>query len=216
MRLDVALAERYSFTRNKAQQLIALGLISVNGKNITKTSFEVVADDIVHVEEDRRVHWVSRSAEKLIGFLEQSGNERLLQKVSGSTCLDVGSSTGGFTQVLLEHGAMHVDAVDVGTNQLHESIRNDARVTSYEEMDIRSFVSNHAPYDIIVCDASFISLMELLSSICSFADRETDIILLFKPQFEVGKEHLRKTGVPKDEKSVQDAMNRFEKYVYDA
>lgn len=70
-------------------------------------------------------------------------------------------------------------------------------------------------YGIIVCDASFISLIELFLSILSFADRETDIILLFKPQFEVGKEKLKKTGVPKDEKSVQDAMNRFEKYVHD-
>ncbi|MDD2693757.1 MAG: TlyA family RNA methyltransferase [Candidatus Gracilibacteria bacterium] len=214
MRLDVALAERYSFTRNKAQQLIALGLISVNGKSITKTSFEVTENDVIDIEEDRRVHWVSRSAEKLIGFLEKSDNEKLLQKVSGSTCLDVGASTGGFTQVLLEYNAAHVDAVDVGTNQLHETIRNDARVTSYEETDIRDFTSMNS-YGIIVCDASFISLIELFSSICSFADRETDIILLFKPQFEVGKEHLRKTGVPKDEKSVQDAMNRFEKCVHD-
>lgn len=253
MRLDVALAERYSFTRNKAQQLIALGLISVNGKSITKTSFDVTEDDVIDVEEDRRVHWVSRSAEKLIGFLEKSGNETLLQKVSGSTCLDVGSSTGGFTQVLLEHRAIHVDAVDVGTDQLHETIRNDERVTSYEETDIRDFLPPwergaggigvsenqssvtspqgyfhaHARgawqflsqgahrYDIIVCDASFISLLDILDAILSLAHDTTDIILLFKPQFEVGKEHLRKTGVPKDEKSVQDAMNRFEKYVYD-
>ena len=213
MRLDVTLAERHTLTRNKAQQLIALGLVSVNGKKILKASFEVEGEDVIVIEEDRRVHWVSRSAEKLIGFFEKPGNEMLLQKVSGSTCLDVGSSTGGFTQVLLEHGAVRVDAVDVGTNQLHEILRNDARVASYEETDIRLFVSNHTPYDIIVCDASFISLIELFLSICSFADKGTDIILLFKPQFEVGKEHLRKTGVPKDEKSVQNAMNRFEHFV---
>lgn len=214
MRFDVVLAERCGFTRNKAQQLIALGLVSVNGKTITKTSFDVSESDTFAIIEDRRVYWVSRSAEKLIGFLEQSRNEMLLQKVAGSSCLDVGSSTGGFTQVLLEHGAAHVDAVDVGTNQLHETIRNDARVTSYEEMDIRHFANqDRMRYDFIVCDASFISLVEILDSMLALADKETNIILLFKPQFEVGKQHLRKTGVPKDEKSIQDAMKRFENFV---
>jgi 23S rRNA (cytidine1920-2'-O)/16S rRNA (cytidine1409-2'-O)-methyltransferase len=105
----------------------------------------------------------------------------------------VGSSTGGFTQVLLEHGAAHVDAVDVGTDQLHDILRSDPRVTSYEQTDIRDFVPNIPKYDIIVCDASFISLVDIIDAILDCASDETHIILLFKPQFEVGREHLRKT-----------------------
>lgn len=113
MRLDKYISEHYELTRNRAQQLIAIGLVSLNGKCVSKASFEVSGADIIALSEDRRVHWVSRSAEKLIGFLEKSGNEKILQKVSGSICLDVGASTGGFTQVLLEHNAAHVDTVDV-------------------------------------------------------------------------------------------------------
>lgn len=113
---------------------------------------------------------------------------------------------------MLEYGAIHVDAVDVGTNQLHESLRSDTRVTSYEQTDIRSFVSDRE-YSIIVCDASFISLQEILPSILNFATRKTEIILLYKPQFEVGRENLRKTGVPKDEKITEQCMKEFEEFL---
>jgi 23S rRNA (cytidine1920-2'-O)/16S rRNA (cytidine1409-2'-O)-methyltransferase len=226
MRLDIALAERHSFTRNKAQQLIEVGLVSVNAKTVTKVSYDVSDTDVLDVREDMRVHWVSRSAQKLHGFLQfvqkrahssavqslchpglapGSSKEKWIPAYAGMTdkvyglcienanCLDVGSSTGGFTQVLLEHGAAHVDAVDVGTDQLHDILRNDPRVTSYEQTDIRDFVSNTPKYDIIVCDASFISLVDIIHAILDCASDETHIILLFKPQFEVGREHLRKT-----------------------
>ncbi len=127
-------------------------------------------------------------------------------------CLDVGASTGGFTQVLLEQGALRVDSVDVGTNQLHRSLRNHPRVHSYEQTDIREF-SSESPYDIIVCDASFISLIVLFPAILRFAQRETRMILLYKPQFEVGSENLRKTGVPKDEMIVAKKMKAWEDFV---
>ena len=124
----------------------------------------------------------------------------------------MGSSTGGFTQVLLASGAAHVDAVDVGTDQLHPTIRGDRRVMSYEQTDIRDFPQKSLYY-IIVCDASFISLAQILDAILLHAEKSTDIILLFKPQFEVGKEHLRKTGVPKDEMRIVLAMQVFEECV---
>jgi 23S rRNA (cytidine1920-2'-O)/16S rRNA (cytidine1409-2'-O)-methyltransferase len=132
-------------------------------------------------------------------------------KISGTNCLDVGSSTGGFTQVLLQYGARHIDAVDVGTDQLHELLRSDTRVTSYEQTDIRDFSQvRHHIYDIIVCDASFISLAMILDAMITLADISTLLILLYKPQFEVGREHLRKTGVPKDPKIVEEKMKEFE------
>ncbi len=201
MRLDIRISELFQVTRNKAQDFIKDGLVSVNKKIIIKPSFEVFGDEICELEEAKKVHWVSRSAGKLDGFLEELWMKNYELPIIGTTCLDVGSSTWGFTQVLLEHWAHHVDAVDVWTDQLHSMIRDDSRVKSYEKTDIRKF-SSTSRYDIIVCDASFISLKELLPSILSFSNEKTEIILLWKPQFEVGKGNLRKTWVPKDEKTV--------------
>ena len=131
---------------------------------IQKPAFDVIGVEEILLREEKRIHWVSRSAGKLDGFLQKIGTI----EVTGKQCLDVGSSTGGFYQVLLEHGAAHVDAVDVGTDQLHEILRKDDRIMSYEQTDIRDFkrekfIGNS--YDIIVCDASFISLREILPSI---------------------------------------------------
>lgn len=207
MRLDKYLVLHFGFTRNKAQYLIESGLIRVGGKLIQKASYDV-DKEVIEVLEDRRVEWVSRSAMKLAGFLEQHQDI----SVSETCCLDVGSSTGGFTQVLLEHGAKNVDAVDVGRDQLHRSLRNHPRVHSYEQTDIREF-SSESPYDIIVCDASFISLTVLFPAILRLAQEETQMILLYKPQFEVGSENLRKTGVPKDETIVEKKMKTWEDFV---
>lgn len=205
MRLDIFLATHHGLSRNRAKQLIEAGLVFLHGNICTKVSEEVSEIDAVTLVEDNRIHWVSRSAMKLHGFLAHHQEIRVQWKY----CLDVGSSTGGFTQVLLEQWAGHIDAVDVGTDQLHEKIRSDTRVTSYEQTDIRDF-SGKIPYNIIVCDASFISLFQILDAILTHADITTDIILLFKPQFEVGKANLRKTGVPKDERCILEAMNWFE------
>jgi 23S rRNA (cytidine1920-2'-O)/16S rRNA (cytidine1409-2'-O)-methyltransferase len=103
--------------------------------------------------------------------------------------------------------------VDVGTEQLHPSLRSNKQVCSYEQTDIRKFAkerSMQSAYDIIVCDASFISLYEIIDSIMMLANRDTITILLYKPQFEVGREQLRKTGVPKDQKIVEEKMRKFE------
>lgn len=208
MRLDQYLVIHHHFTRNKAQQLISCGLIVLDKKICKKASQIVPENTLISITPDRRVNWVSRSAEKLAGFLEQFPTE-----LSNKKCLDVGSSTGWFTQVLLSYWASRVDAVDVGTDQLHESIRSDSRVHSYEQTDIRDFAKkpNITAYDIIVCDASFISLYEIIDSILFFANTDTKIILLYKPQFEVGRDQLRKTGVPKDLKIVEQKMREFEK-----
>ena len=237
MRIDLFISEKFSFTRNKSQAFITDGLVSVNGKTITKPSFEVVWSENIELREERKVHWVSRSAGKLDGFLESLSrhsewNEESIfpnprffvsqdddqVRIQWATCLDVGSSTGWFTQVLLDRWASHVDAVDVGTDQLHQSLRNDPRVTSYEQTDIRDFqdlLSQGAQreYGIIVCDASFISLEEIFPSILKLANKNTHILLLWKPQFEVGREHLRKTWVPKDEKIVAKRQKEWEDFL---
>ncbi len=210
MRLDQYLVSQYGFTRNKSQQLIVLGLVTVDKKICNKASQLIWKNQDVVLIDDRRISWVSRSAEKLIGFLETMKNPI---NIVGTHCLDVGSSTGGFTQVLLSQWAQHIDAVDVGTNQLHTSLRIHPNVSSYEQMDIRDFSKQYTSdisYDIIVCDASFISLIEIIDTILSFASLNTQIILLYKPQFEVWREYLRKTGVPKEQKIIDQKMKEFE------
>lgn len=209
MRLDVVVSEKFLLTRNKAQALIRDGLVSVDRIILTKPSHDISWTEMIELKEEKKVHWVSRSAGKLDGFLEELRMRNYELRILGTNCLDVGSSTWGFTQVLLEHGAKHVDAVDVGTDQLHPILRNDKRVMSFEQTDIREFKSTHS-YDNIVCDASFISLKEILPSILALAGGTTKIILLWKPQFEVGRENLRKTGVPKDENHVQKVQREWE------
>lgn len=208
MRIDRFLAEKYGFSRNKIQQFIASGLIEKNNATVKKPSESVHEGDQVIIIPDRRIHWVSRSAEKLWGFLGEF--PELQSFISWASCLDVGASTGGFSQVLLEMGASHIDAVDVGTDQLDQCLRNDARVDSYEQTDIRHFASDRVPYDIIVCDASFISLGKILDSMVWLAGPDTEMILLFKPQFEVEKHLLTRSGVPKNEWDVRVALERFE------
>lgn len=169
-----------------------------------KASHDIVPFDIVRILPDKRVDFVSRSAIKLDTFLETIDLD-----VAGSICLDIGASTGGFTQVLLAHGAKRIYAVDVGTSQLHSSLREDSRVVSIENTDIRNFQAS-TYFDCIVGDISFISLTKLIDPILMLADEKTEIILLYKPQFEVGRENLRKTGVPKSDMIVAKKFQEFQ------
>jgi 23S rRNA (cytidine1920-2'-O)/16S rRNA (cytidine1409-2'-O)-methyltransferase len=202
MRLDNYLVEKEIVdSRNKAQTIIKEGLVSINAKIIKKSSFKVEEGDEVSVQSYKQ--YVSRAAYKLLEFLEE-----LHLDLKDKVALDIGSSTGGFTQVLLESGVKEVSAVDVGTAQLHKSLREDARVYVYESCDIRKFESDKA-FDLVVSDVAFISLLHILDDV----DRlSTDkIILLFKPQFEVGREVKRdKNGVVLDKKAISNAMVKFE------
>lgn len=211
-RLDTYISEKFWFSRNKVQQFIDAGLILVNDKTANKNSQKISENDVVTILEDRRTTWVSRSAEKLFGFLENPSFPHLKAKVQNSICLDVGSSTGGFTQVLEHFWAKKIDAVDVGTAQLDEKLRNNPKIFSYENTDIRDFKSTEK-YDFIVCDASFISLEKITPTILNLANLDTEIILLFKPQFEVGKNFLNKNGVPKNEEIIKTARENFEKFL---
>ncbi len=180
--------------------MIKASLVMVDARIVTKPSFEI-EEQVISIEESKQ--YVSRAALKLKDFLPI-----LHFKIEGCETLDIGASTGGFTQILLEEGAAHVTAVDVGTDQLHPSIRSDERVTSIEQMDIRHYDPKRT-FEVVVSDVSFISLLHILEDIDRLASRW--IILLFKPQFEVGREVKRdKNGVVKDKKAIAKAMQIFE------
>ncbi len=203
MRLDKYLLEKFNVeTRSKALRMIKNGYVQVNGKTVFKGGLQVSDDDYVEIKEDP---YVSRAAWKLKTLFDVADID-----VKNKLCLDVGSSTGGFTQVLLENGAALVVAVDVGSNQLHSSLRENSRVISLENVDIREFRYLEL-FDVLVCDVSFISASSLFKTFNSLVKGGGDIIVLFKPQFEVGKNCRRnKKGVIMDELCIQQAKKRFE------
>ena len=204
MRLDHYLCtHHYTQSRNQAKALILAQKVSVNGRIVTKPALILDSSREYRIEILQEKLYVSRAAQKLKAFLEAHPIA-----VAGKRCLDIGSSTGGFVQVLLEMGASEVTGVDVGTDQLHETLRNDPRVVSVEQTDVRDFESD-TPYELVTCDVSFTGVTHILPSIDRLAAR--DIVLLFKPQFEVGKDVKRtKKGVVKDQKAIEAAMRRFE------
>ena len=201
MRLDAYLVEKsLAPSRTKAQNYIKEGYVIVDGETVTKSSFDV--SDASSVELTAFKDYVSRAAWKLLHFLDEVGLD-----VRGKTALDIGSSTGGFSEVLLERDIKSVVCVDVGSDQLHEKIRDNTRVSVFEQTDIREF--RHEPFELVVSDVSFISLLHILESVDRLA--KEDIVLLFKPQFEVGNGVKRdKKGVVKDKKAIQKAMTKFE------
>lgn len=202
MRLDSYLFEKgFAQSRNKAAELIKEGSVWVNGKVERKNATEISEVDTVEVEKISQ--YVSRAGLKLRGFI----NEISLH-VKGCDVLDIGSSTGGFVQVWLEEDAKSVTAVDVGTEQLHPTLKVDSRIFLYENTDIRLFEPQKT-YEIVSCDVSFIGIGALIEHIDRLASR--DIIILFKPQFEVGKDVKRTTkGVVKDGSAIIRAHHQFE------
>ena len=188
-RLDVALADRgLARSRTHAHRLIADGLVSIDGAPALKPSIRVSPDHIVTVAGID--HYVSRAAHKLIAALDSFGVDP-----SGALCLDVGASTGGFTQVLLERGAERVIALDVGHDQLATPVRLDPRVSVVEGFNARSMTAEYLAHasgisespTIVVADLSFISLPIVLPALVETVGTEANFVLLVKPQFEVGR-----------------------------
>lgn len=200
-RLDRVLLARGLFdSRAAAQAAITAGRVRVDGQVVTKRAQPVSAD--ARVEATTEHPWVSRGGMKLDAGLAGFGID-----VSGWRALDVGSSTGGFTQVLLARGAAHVTAVDVGRDQFHASLRGHENVTLHERLDARDLTLEHLGVrpNIVVCDASFISLRKVLPRALELAADGADLISLFKPQFEVGRAYIGKGGIVRDEAAVETA-----------
>ncbi|MBS0532949.1 MAG: TlyA family RNA methyltransferase [Proteobacteria bacterium] len=194
LRIDRLLVTRGLFdSRAKAQAAIEAGLVKADGKTVSKASEEVAAD--AAIEATPAHPYVSRGALKLVAALDHFGFDP-----KDRICLDVGASTGGFTQVLLERGAAKVYAVDVGTAQLHQSLRSDPRIVSLEQTDIRKIEATAVDPkpDLVVCDVSFISLKQVLPAALALAARPAQVIALIKPQFEAGRAQLKK-GIVRDE-----------------
>ncbi len=200
MRLDSYILQKgLTTSRNKAKELIQNGKVLVDKKVVTKPSF-IVEDVEIEILQD--IVYVSRAGYKLDGFLKD-----IDISIKDKVCLDIGSSTGGFVQVLLLNGAKEIVAVDVGTNQLHESLKKELVVRSFENTNIKDFKSKKR-FDVVTCDVSFVGVEAILNDIDRLS--KEDIIILFKPQFEVGKDVKRdKNGVVKDKKAIEFAKRRF-------
>ncbi|AXH11810.1 TlyA family RNA methyltransferase [Halarcobacter bivalviorum] len=201
MRLDLYLTKHFDIqSRNKASELIKSKKVKVDEKIILKPSF--IIDENSKIELLEEDFYVSRAAYKLKYFLEEFNID-----IKNKTALDIGSSTGGFTQILLEKEVKSVVCVDVGSNQLHERIKDDKRITFFENQDIRTFESDDY-FEVVSCDVSFISILNIIEDIHRLS--KDKIIILFKPQFEVGNNVKRdKKGVVKNTKAILEAREKF-------
>ncbi|HEY4161102.1 MAG TPA: TlyA family RNA methyltransferase [Candidatus Saccharimonadales bacterium] len=202
-RLDVAMAARgLVSSRSQAESYVRLGQVMVNGRAAAKAGQMVNEADAITLTATEQ--YVGRAALKLKSAAETFGLD-----FAGKTVLDVGSSTGGFTQYALEHGAVKVIAVDVGTDQLHPSLRGDQRIELHEKTDIRDFITPER-IDMVVGDVSFISLREILPHVATLVDGRSDIVAMVKPQFEAGQSSLKHKGVIKNDKMRREILKDFE------
>lgn len=193
-RIDQLLVARnLAESREKAQALLLAGEVLVNGQKVTKAGAAV--DETASIEVLARMPWVSRGGYKMLGALEHWGID-----VTGRVCVDVGSSTGGFTDCLLQHGAARVHCVDVGVGQLHWKLRTDPRVVVHEGVNARYLepllLGEQA--GLAVCDVSFISVTLILPMLPALLLPDGEIIVLVKPQFEVGRDQVGRGGIVRD------------------
>ena len=208
-RLDKVIKQRRLIrSRSRAQRMIEAGRIKVNGLIVNRPGHPIDTD--AEIEVLGYEPYVSRGGEKLEAALEQF---RVDPK--GRVCLDVGASTGGFTDCLLQHGAAKVYAIDVGHDQLHPTLRSDPRVVVREGLNARYLEPKDIadPIDLIVIDVSFISLKLILPPLVEILARGGELILLVKPQFEVGKDALPPTGVVKDAALQARALNDVSRFI---
>ena len=203
-RLDMAVRLRYDYSREYAKDIILKGYVFVNDKVIKKPSFKVLDTDIIKIDEKATPKYVSRG-----GFKLEKALTFFNINLENKTCLDIGASTGGFTDCMLQHNANEVYAIDVGTSQLDNKILSNKKVISMENTDIRNF-NTTLKFDFVCADVSFISLKKIIPLLNSFIKETSDIVLLIKPQFEAGRENIDK-GIVKNKnihiKVLQDIYN---------
>lgn len=206
-------------TRSEAENWIRLEKVTVNGRIVAKSGHMVLPDDTIELVTHER--YVSRAGLKLASVVNKFSVQFTDQVV-----LDVGSSTGGFTDYALQNGATKVFAIDVGTDQLHPSLRGDARIELHEKTDIRNVYAtteNIAPArkdiviidppDVVVIDVSFVSLRQILPRIAGLAAITTTIMAMVKPQFEARRQQLTKTGIVKNDRVRREILQEFEAWV---
>jgi 23S rRNA (cytidine1920-2'-O)/16S rRNA (cytidine1409-2'-O)-methyltransferase len=205
-RLDQSLVERgLVASRSQAESYIKLGVVKVDGNLITQSSKMISPEQKLTINVDQQ--YVSRAALKLDSVISKFKID-----FKGKNLLDVGSSTGGFTDYALKHGANRVIAVDVGTNQLHASLRTDNRIELHEQTDIRNLSKLSSSVDIVMIDVSFISLRQILPSVFKLTGKGAEIITLFKPQFETTGD-LKNKGVIKNDRIRRDLIKQFETWL---
>ncbi len=210
VRLDALVTDRgLAESRAKAQALILAGQVVVGEQRVDKPGAQVPEDAEVRLKGEV-LPYVSRGGLKLEGALEHFGLE-----VDGAVAADIGASTGGFTDCLLQRGAVKVYAVDVGYGQLHEKLRRDARVISKERVNARHLTDEDLPepLDVVVVDVSFISLLQVLPPVLPKLRPGGLLVALVKPQFEAGREHVGKGGVVRDEAARQACIDKVRGFV---
>ena len=208
IRLDQLLVQRgLAESREKAQRLIIAGKIRVGGHPQTKPGKTYADDSAVELEQPER--YVSRGGEKLEGAFE-----KFQLNVEGIVCLDVGASTGGFTDCLLQHGAARVYAVDVGKNQLHWKLQNDPRVLVFDGVNARHLTPSLLPEKpAFACvDVSFISLTLVLPAVLNVLAEEATLVTLIKPQFEAGREQVGRGGVVRDIRVHEEVVEKIKTF----
>jgi 23S rRNA (cytidine1920-2'-O)/16S rRNA (cytidine1409-2'-O)-methyltransferase len=191
-------------SRSQAQALIMAGRVRVGGETVRAADHRVRPEDRLEVSEPAR--YVSRGGEKLAPALDAFG-----VAVEGRVCADVGASTGGFTDVLLQRGALRVYAVDVGRGLIHWRLRQDSRVVLMERVNARDLESFPEPVSLVTVDVSFIGLEKVLPALGRAAPA-AELVVLFKPQFQVGRSEVGKGGVVRDEGAVAAALERFRQW----
>lgn len=204
LRLDQLLVERHGYeSRSRARDAILRGCVSLKGRELSKPSQStIVTADLQIVDDAGR--YVSRAALKLVHALDSSGVE-----VTDKTALDLGASTGGFTQVLIERGAAKVFAIDVGHGQFHASLEGNSKICKIENLNVRDLTPLHLDNitpDLLVSDLSFISLKLGLPPALTLAKKGAVGIFLVKPQFEVGKDHIGSGGIVRDEALIDQTV----------
>ena len=204
MRIDVLLTQKFGLSRQKAQQLIKEGAVTTGGKTVTKPSLQVEENSAVEIAEDTdTLRFAGRGGLKL-----EAAIKAFDIKLDGLTCIDIGASTGGFTDCMLQNGAKYVYAVDVGTDQLIERLRNDSRVSCNENTNITDFECEEKA-DFISADVSFVSLEKIFPEADRLLKASGRAVVLVKPQFEAGREHLSKNGIVRDVKVHKNVIKRL-------
>ena len=195
-------------SRNKAISLIMSGKVFVNEKKIEKPGKIIKINSVIRYKKEEK-GWVSRGGIKL-----QSALEKFNIDVSNKICLDIGCSTGGFTEVLLSRDAEHIFSVDVGYGQFDWKLRNSKKITLFERMNIKNITESHipVPIDIVVCDVSFISIRNFFLHIKNFLNTKFIIVSLIKPQFEARREDVGRGGIIKDPKIHDRVCNEIKEW----